>query len=1082
MTGEGWMSKRGGRDTSLATSIVLLTFLLAMVAVSIVSLSALVGVYDLANDQVSARHQAYLQTLVGDIALRLDPAGRLVTRSIAVAVDTGTGEISRAALASQFDSGVEYVDQLLLARRDGTVISGYPTFRTPRSVVGYPVLSMATTETTVFYYERLEGTADTRLWVAQAAASDDDLVMLARVRSAFLRPVVDRFADPTINRWVLLADQEGDAVVSSAGASRLVQESIVYEDREGSGSGTVSAVAEDDSVVWGAFVDIDGYPGLPWRAAIVEPRSEMIMATVLALTPAVLALVASGVITLVLVGFFARRLVAPLTHLEERAREAVTGAYVRPLQSERTDEVGRLAAAFNAIALRLNALHDLSQLLASSSRLDQVLDGIMSAMGHIVGTATVAVFLVDEHSGTLALARARDLSSEGAEGVALDSETWLVEALHADDPQVRSLFGEDIAEIVPGEYSQAVTVLTAPLAVGTEPLGVVLVIEDGARTFSEAETEMVRTFSAQAAVAVYNSRLFEVETRSRMEAEVLRAVAEQLSRPQDLAVALESVEESTAILLGASSTLLAVFDRASFGLPPASNPLAEEALLEAWRTSGDAAHSTAVVSLDSGDGASRLLTSASASRALLAAVTIEDEPCAILAFLRAGERPFTVREHRLAAALASQLSLAFESAYNFERARTKAVNLETIFRISQAVGSSLQTKVVLNRVLDVVQKIFAADAVSLMTYDAASGMVSTEMARGMVSSEMLHFDTEPGVDIPGRVFSSGEPNRASDIHAIEGELPALAADQGLHSMLSVPLLARGRSIGVLTVFSTEHGAFTDEDMGLLHTFASQAALAIDTAKLYGKEHLVATVLQASILPKTLPVFPEIESSSVYLPAGIEADIGGDYYDLFRAPDGRIFMVMGDVCGKGVVAATKTSMIKYTVRGLVTAGLGPADVISEVNKTVAQSGDTSDIVTLWVGALDAGEGTLEYANGGHPAALLRRAKDSSIVRFPPTGALLGAMAGAHYDLEKVSVEPGDLIVLYTDGVTEARRGNTFFGEGRVQRALRQGSDAGDVTQRLLSLLDRFVPGAIRDDAAVLAVGIVADPASVSKVAQ
>ncbi|MBE0416632.1 MAG: SpoIIE family protein phosphatase [Coriobacteriia bacterium] len=1074
------MMRRGGRTTSLATSVVLLTFVLAMVAVSIVGLSALVGVYDLASSHVSARHQAYLQALVGDIALRLDPAGRLVTQSIAVAVDAETGEVDRAALAAQFDTGIEYVDQLLFARRDGTVISGYPTFRTPRSVEGYPVLSNATTETPVYYYERLEDSADTRLWVARAVEGNDELVMLARVRSGFLRPFVDRFADPEIDRWVLLVEQDGTAVVMSVGASRLVQESIVYQEEQGAPNrgGTVSAVAEDEAVVWGHYADIEGYPGLPWRGVIVEPRAGVVMATLLALAPAVMALVASGVITLVLVGVLARRLVAPLTYLEERAREAVTGAYVRPLQSERTDEIGRLAAAFNAIALRLNALHDLSQLLASSSRLDQVLDGIMSAMGHIVRTATVAVFLVDEQSGTLALARARDLSSEGPEGVSLDSDSWLVEALHAEDPEVRFAFGADIARFVPGEYGQAVTVLTASLTVGTEPLGVVVVIEDGARTFSEAETEMVRTFSAQAAVAVYNSRLFEIETRSRTEAEVLRAVAEQLSRPQELAAALESVEETTAILLGASSTVLAVFDRAAFGLPSASHPLAEEALLAAWRESVDAAEPTAVVDSDSGDGAARLLASIAASRALLAAVMIDKEPCAILAFLRAGERPFTLREHRLAASLASQLSLAFESAYNFERARTRAVNLETIFRISQAVSSSLQTKVVLNRVLDVVQKIFAADAVSLMTYDAASGMVSTEMARGMVSSEMLHFETEPGVDVPGRVFSSGEPARAADVCEIKGGLATLAAEQGLHSMLSVPLLARGRSTGVLSVFSTERGAFSDEDMGLLHTFASQAALAIDTAKLYSKEHLVATVLQASILPKTLPEFPGIESSSVYLPAGVEADIGGDYYDLFRAPGGGIFMVMGDVCGKGVAAATKTSKIKYTVRGLAAAGLGPAEIISEVNQTVAQSGDTSDIVTLWIGALDVDAGTLSYANGGHPPALLRRAADSSILRFPPTGALLGATAGAHYDLETVQVGPGDLILLYTDGVTEARRGNTFFGEGRVQRALRQGRDAGDVTQRLLSSLDRFVPGAIRDDAAVLAVGIVGEYAGLA----
>jgi GAF domain-containing protein len=1071
------MMKRGGRTTSLAASIVLMTFVLAMLAVSIVSLSALVGVYDLAGDQVGARHQAYLQALVGDIALRLDPAGRLVTRSIAVGVDPGTGEVDRAALAAQFDTGIEYADQLLLARRDGSVVSGYPTFRTPRSVADNPLVSVATTEAPSYYYERVEGGVDARLWVAQAVEGDLDLVMMARVRSGFLRPAVDRFADPEVGRWVLLVDREGPDIVTSVGASQLVEESIVYEPSSETGNvGTVSAVAQDETVVWGQYADIDGYPGLAWRGVIVEPRSAIVIATLGALTPAVLALVVSGLVTLLIVAVFARRLVAPLTHLEERAREAVTGAYVRPLQSDRTDEVGRLAAAFNAIALRLNALHDLSQLLASSSRLDQVLDGIMSAMGHIVGTATAAVFLVDEQSGTLSLARARDLMSEGAEGVPLDAESWLIEALHAEDPHVHSAAGPEMNTLVPAEYGPMVTVLTAPLAVGTEPLGVVVVIEDGARTFSEAEVEMVRTFSAQAAVAVYNSRLFEVETRSRAEAEVLRAVAEQLSRPQELAVALETVEETTAILLGAALATLAVFDRSAFGLPPATRPADEEALIAAWRESSGTGGPTIVVDAGAGEGASRLLAATSANHALLAAVVIEDEPCAVLGFLRAGDRRFTVREHRLAAALASQLSLALESSFNFERARTRAVNLETIFRISQAVSSSLQTKVVLNRVLDVVQKIFAADAVSLMTYDAESGVISTEMARGMISSEMLHFETEPGVDVPGTVFANGEPARAADVDVTDGGVAALAAEQGLHSMLAVPLLARGRSIGVLTVFSTEHDAFSDEDMGLLHTFAFQAALAIDTAKMYSKEHLVASVLQASILPKTLPVFPEIESSSVYLPAGVEADIGGDYYDLFRAPGGGIFMVMGDVCGKGVVAATKTSRIKYTVRGLASAGLGPSEIISEVNRMISETGETSDIVTLWVGVLDVAAGELSYANGGHPPALLKRSEDASIVRFSPTGPLLGATALAHYDLETVDIAPGDTVLLYTDGVTEARRGNTFFGEGRVQRALRQGRDAGEVTQRLLSALDRFVPGAIRDDAAILAVMVVGSPAT------
>lgn len=1058
---------------SLAARVVLLTFVLAMLAVSVVSISALVGVYDLARGEVTARHHAYLQALVGDIAIRLDAADRLVTRAAAVGINPMSGDVDRAAVAAQFEIGIEYVDQLLLVSRDGEIISGHPALRTPQTMAGEPLLAEATPGSVRFRYGRVAAEPGASLWAARAIDGHPDLVMMARVRSGFLGPAVDRWSNQDAGRWVLLMQKDGAAIVASARADDVVHGAIAYEpEADGAATGAVLAAGRDDVVLWGHYVDIGAHPGLDWRAVIVEPRNVIVLATLGALGPAVIALVVSGVATLALVAVFARRLVAPLSQLETRARDAVTGAYVRPLYSDRADEVGRLAAAFNAIALRLNALHDLSQLLASSSRLDQVLDGITSAMGHIVGTATLAVFLVDRNEGTLALAQAAAMSPDCPGGLPLDADSWLIRAMQADDPHTLTLDGRELAAVLPGEYGQMVTVLTAPLVVGVEPLGVIAVIEDGIRTFSEAEMEMVRTFSAQAAVAVYNSRLFEIESRSRTEAEVLRAVAERLARPQGLGAALSTIEEMTAVLLGASGTILAISDRQRFGLPSAPDPESERRLLNAWDANGDTGRPTVAVDNGSGKDAAHLLAPVAAQRALLAAVRIEDETCGVLGFLRTGNRRFSAHEQRLAAALASQLSLALESAQNFERARIRAVNLETIFRISQAVSSSLQTKVVLNRVLDVVQKIFTADAVSLMTYETDSRTLQTEMARGMISPAMLRYTTEPGSDVPGVVFSDGQPVRVGRMTDAGEGIEALALSQGLRSMLAVPLLARGRSIGVLSVFSTTRDAFTDEDMGLLHTFAAQAALAIDTAKLYGKEHLVASVLQTSILPKTLPELAGIESSSLYLPAGAEADIGGDYYDLFEAPEVGVFLVMGDVCGKGVVAATKTSRIKYTVRGLAAAGLGPAEIISQVNRMVSQTNEPTDIVTLWIGHLDVDAGTLSYANGGHPPALLRTAKDSAIARLLPTGPLLGATPLARYECVQVSVGEGDILVLYTDGVTEARRGNTFFGEGRVRRALRQGVDADDVTRRLLVALGRFVPGAIRDDAAVLAVRIVA----------
>jgi serine phosphatase RsbU (regulator of sigma subunit) len=431
------------------------------------------------------------------------------------------------------------------------------------------------------------------------------------------------------------------------------------------------------------------------------------------------------------------------------------------------------------------------------------------------------------------------------------------------------------------------------------------------------------------------------------------------------------------------------------------------------------------------------------------------------------------RDIELAEAVGNEIALSFDNAFFYQQALTRADNLETVFRISQTVGSSLEVKVVLDRVLDVVQKILSADAVALMTYDARLRTMSTEMARGAVSPSIVERMFKPGDDIIGYVFESGEPVSLRDMSETMGGIAGDAARHGLQSMLAVPLLARGRSLGVLTVFSASEGAFGEEDMNLLRTFASQAALAIDTARLYSREHEVASVLQRSLLPEALPNFPELEAASVYEPAGGEAEIGGDYYDLFRAPDSTIWLSIADVCGKGVRAATKTSMIKYAVRSLVAAGFSPGRVIGEVNRMVAEAGDASDIVTLWVGRVDVGRGRMMWSAGGHPPGLLRRGDSGEIVQLASTGPLLGAIMEVTYTDESTSIRTGDALILYTDGVTEARSGNTFFGEERVQCALEPGGTAADVVDRLTTAVRRFVQSDFRDDVAVLAVRIVCD---------
>ena len=593
-------------------------------------------------------------------------------------------------------------------------------------------------------------------------------------------------------------------------------------------------------------------------------------------------------------------------------------------------------------------------------------------------------------------------------------------------------------------------------------------------TFPDSRGIAPGRFSAQAAVAVQNSRLFAVETESRRIAEGLRTVAEQLVRPGGLADALADVEIRVAELFGANRASFALLDRTALGLPPASDRDAESEILgfSVRALSRSAANRPALLRYGDDAGADAAMMRLGSTELIIVPIAFETDHGAVLV-VALGEERASRRDLELADAVANEIALALDNSYFYEQALMRSASLETIFRISQAVGSSLDVKVVLNRVLDVVQKILSADAVALMTHDSRRHTISTEMARGNVSPAIVERVFKSGDDIVGYVFASGEPVAFRDLHQGMEGVAGDAARNGLHSLLAVPLLARGRSIGVLTVFSAAEGAFNDDDMSILQTFASQAALAIDTARLYSREHEVASILQRSILPGELPEFHDLESASLYEPAGGDAEIGGDYYDLFRAPDGSVCLAIADVCGKGVTAATKTSMVKYAVRSLVAAGFSPGRVLGEVNRMVAERGDPSDIVTLWVGRLDLSKGTITWSSGGHPPGMLRRSEQGDVVRLSASGPLLGAIAEVTYAEETAPFGRCDTLVLYTDGVTEARNGNSFFGERGVEEALLPGGTAAEVVARLQTMVRRFVQSALRDDVAVLAVRLLED---------
>ena len=1062
------MTSGGGRRTGgLASRIVRVTLVIGLVTALTAGSVALVGASRLAASEAAAQDQATLQNVEDQIVQRLSTAETMASRVSAIVASSADHAELDARIAPVFDSGNGLVDEIIVSTRSGGVVTAYPSAIETRAVTGNGAFKAALSGSTGFYRDKSAGTSG--FWLSRAAASPRgaQLIILLRLDLGSMRTAVQQMRVLRQRSLVVLDDT---VPIIRAGGGQPPDVSAAKWKSSGPSGGLITVATSDRGRLTGLYHDVQGIEGVAWRIVVLEPASITFTDAVNAVTPSIAVILIGGLVAVFAAVVMSRRLVEPLRALEVAAYRAATGSYVKQIDSTRDDEIGQVADAFNAVALRLNALHDLSHLLASASQLDQVLDGILSAMGHIVGPGVAAIYLLDDTGRWLVPAAARGADVDRARKVDALGESWLAKSLRASDSVAHSGDAQRLADELPGLAPDCDSVaLVAPLVSGHEPLGVVVVLKDTADPIAEAEREMVRTFSAQAAVAVHNSRLFAVEIESRRVSDGLRAIAEQLVRPDGLGAALERVEAIVTELFGALDSSFAIMDRESLGLRQPADRTDEAALSAFALRVLLRSDSQGPVAIEQGEdpGGDSIMERNGAHLLLIIPVAVESQHGAVLVVSLPSSQ-VGHRELELADAVSNQMELALENAYLYERALARAANLETIFRISQAVGSSLQVNVVLNRVLDVVQKILSADAVALMIYDARKREIATSMARGSVSADMVGLRLAPGEDVPGYVFSTGEPAAFRELNESMGGIAGNAAAHGLKSMLAVPMLARGRSIGVLVVFSAEAGAFTDEDMNVLQTFASQAALAADTARMFSREHDVASILQKSILPGDLPEFAEIVAASAYEPAGADVEIGGDYYDLFRATDDAIWFVIADVCGKGVVAATKTSMIKYSVRSLVAAGLGPARVLSEVNQMVVGTGETSDIVTLWVGRYRAATGMLTWASGGHPPAALLRPQEGEVQWLVPTGPLLGALAHVAYEEETVSVSAGDSVLLYTDGVTEARNGNVFFGEERVRDAVLGGGAPREIVRRLLTAVRRFGRGDLRDDVALLAV--------------
>ncbi|MFC8096857.1 SpoIIE family protein phosphatase [Streptomyces sp. NPDC057301] len=290
----------------------------------------------------------------------------------------------------------------------------------------------------------------------------------------------------------------------------------------------------------------------------------------------------------------------------------------------------------------------------------------------------------------------------------------------------------------------------------------------------------------------------------------------------------------------------------------------------------------------------------------------------------------------------------------------------------------------------------------------------------------------------------------------------------------LPLVARNRVIGMLTLGKPTDEHFRQEILELAEDLSRRAALALDNARLYSERTAISQSLQRSLLPPELPEIDGVEVEVIYRAAGEGNEVGGDFYDLFPISDSAYGFAIGDVCGTGPNAAAVTGLARHALRLLAREGLSGPAVLERLNSAILDEGARSRFLTLLYGELrpqEDGSAELKVVCAGHPLPLRLR-QDGTVEPAAEPQPLLGVMEDLELYEQTVTLDPGDVLLCVTDGVTERREGSRMLGDDGLTDVLTTctGLTAGAVAARIMRAVERFASDAPSDDMAILAMRV------------
>jgi len=441
-------------------------------------------------------------------------------------------------------------------------------------------------------------------------------------------------------------------------------------------------------------------------------------------------------------------------------------------------------------------------------------------------------------------------------------------------------------------------------------------------------------------------------------------------------------------------------------------------------------------------------------------------------------KEFSQEDLETFSSLADQIAIALDNSYLFGRLKKKTLETQTLLEVEKSLSSTLNLNELLELILDSLLKVVKYDAVVIFLVDKKKEEIDHIKARGFDPLIEPDLRLKMGEGMAGWAAKNKEslivPNTKDDPRYIEARVET-------KSGMAVPIVSQDRTIGVFSLESDQPDAYDHDDLELLEAFASLAAISLERARQHEEilekrrleeELSIAKRIQKTFLPQRRPQVPGFDISGINIPS---EEVGGDYYDFISIIESQMGIVIADVSGKGIPAALIMASVRAGLIAEIRNNYAIRSIMAKVNNLLFESTASDIYVTAVYGVLDPKDRIFTFSNAGHNAPILRRA-DGEMKYLIEGGMALGMFENSKYEERPLGLGPGEIIVFYTDGVTEAKnQGQEEFGTRRLKQVIEDSHQLGarQIRENIYEAVKRFTGLSHQEDDLTMIVVKVRD---------